>query len=874
MVIFAPLLVIFTFQLQKIVDKRKNKNAPGLNAIPFVVYKMCPKVLPVLLQIMNRVWEERTVPTSWQRALVVLLAKSDVLDDPSEFRPIALLNAEGRLFFSIMNVRLSDYMRKNKYIDVSVQKGFMERLSGCIEHSETMHQALLDAHANGRDLCISWIDLANAYGSVRHSMILFTLEWYFVPSEFAEIVFMYYEGLVASVMVGNEQTVWFRFMIGVFQGCTLSTILFNTAFNTVFDNLAAVRSQYGYSFTEIAVQKLVLGYADDIGAMTGSTRHMQLVLDQIQEWLDWTRTMNAKPRKCRCAGLTQGIVVDPLLTIDSSIIQFIGGDAFKFLGRLLSFDGTEKAVTEKLEKSIADGVEKIDKLPLLGFQKMWIFDNLFMSMISWDLMIHSLSPSLITRHGTGLGAIQTRMFKKWCKYALRANRTVFYRSKKYYGLGMKEAGPYFKKLQLIRCHLLSTSEDPDVRAIYAGRQVVEANWKNYRGRYAGCVQKKWSPTAALPALIDEVTLYPHSTTRRAGTAQGTQGLGLLRSVMGKRDTKEARERADVMNLLSHLNDEERLNECRKSQYFCTWMKWDNIMDTDFDWRSAIMSQEDDLFRFKVAAIEDQAPTPTNLKVWKVTTVATCYLCQYKSCSLLHILCGCPTGLRQGRQTWRHDSILLALYRGIRTVVNRAKAEFKQGVKPTAVPPISFVSDSSTNPEGKATKFSVPSVQRKPRSVLSQSDDWQMQFDLTCQEEGQIKDRPFPPHIVATSQRPDAILWSDKLKMVVWVELTSPWEENMHKQHCAKCEKYNTLAQSIRLKGWQAIPLYVEVGARGYIHNKWSQMSNTLGLKPGENKALRKRCEEAALRCSYYIFKSRKTRDWHTRPPLDVSYIKK
>ena len=150
----------------------------------------------------------------------------------------------------------------------------------------------------------------------------------------------------------------------------------------------------------------------------------------------------------------------------------------------------------------------------------------------------------------------------------------------------------------------------------------------------------------------------------------------------------------------------------------------------------------------------------------------------------------------------------------------------------------------------------------------------MQFDLTCQEEGQIKDRPFPPHIVATSQRPDAILWSDKLKMVVWVELTSPWEENMHKQHCAKCEKYNTLAQSIRLKGWQAIPLYVEVGARGYIHNKWSQMSKTLGLKTGENKALRKRCEEAALRCSYYIFKSRKTKDWHTRPPLDVSYIKK
>ena len=42
-------------------------------------------------------------------------------------------------------------------------------------------------------------------------MILFTLEWYHVPTDFAQIVFMYYEGLMASVIVGTEQTSWFRY---------------------------------------------------------------------------------------------------------------------------------------------------------------------------------------------------------------------------------------------------------------------------------------------------------------------------------------------------------------------------------------------------------------------------------------------------------------------------------------------------------------------------------------------------------------------------------------------------------------------------------------------------------------------------------------
>ena len=48
------------------------------------------------------VWESKEIPWSWQCALVVLISKSEVLDTPSEFRPIALLNAEGRLDFTLM----------------------------------------------------------------------------------------------------------------------------------------------------------------------------------------------------------------------------------------------------------------------------------------------------------------------------------------------------------------------------------------------------------------------------------------------------------------------------------------------------------------------------------------------------------------------------------------------------------------------------------------------------------------------------------------------------------------------------------------------------------------------------------------------------
>ena len=137
-------------------------------------------------------------------------------------------------------------------------------------------------------------------------MILFTLEWYHVPQAFAELVFMYYEELTASVLVGPKQTKWFRFQIGVFQGCTLSTMLFDTAFNTVFEKVSKLKATHGYKFSHVDLIKLITGYADDIGILSEFCGANQEIIDCIQEWLIWSKTMKAKPRKCRATAMAEG----------------------------------------------------------------------------------------------------------------------------------------------------------------------------------------------------------------------------------------------------------------------------------------------------------------------------------------------------------------------------------------------------------------------------------------------------------------------------------------------------------------------------------------------------------------------------------------
>ena len=138
------------------------------------------------------------------------------------------------------------------------------------------------------------------------------------------------------------------------------------------------------------------------------------------------------------------------------------------------------------------------------------------------------------------------------------------------------------------------------------------------------------------------------------------------------------------------------------------------------------------------------------------------------------------------------------------------------------------------------------------------------MNIEC--DGQKRNTPFPPHIAAVSRRPDGVMWSDKLKTVAWVELTSPWEENMSKWHFRKHENYSKLAEIVRSKGWTLHPLCVEVGARGKVNSTWLQMAKTFSMSRSMSKRLQLRVAQVAQRCSYYLYLNLKNKEW-SNPPL-------
>ena len=216
-------------------------------------------------------------------------------------------------------------MLRNLFFDKRLQKGFLPDVAGCLEHSSLLSDALRDARAHQRSICISWLDLKNAFGSVRHSLIIFALQYYGFPEHFIQLVRSYYDHLSVTVVVpGILSTNAIHFALGVFQGCTLSPTLFNIIVQLALDSVE--QKQCGYEFSsdpETVLQSSA--YADDVQFVTSLVEQNQCLLNIFDSFLLWSQTMSARPNKCWSVALRKHASgsyhrFDPRLTISNEAL--------------------------------------------------------------------------------------------------------------------------------------------------------------------------------------------------------------------------------------------------------------------------------------------------------------------------------------------------------------------------------------------------------------------------------------------------------------------------------------------------------------------------------------------------------------------------
>ena len=100
--------------------------------MPYRLYKSAPDVLRFLWKLIYNkiVWKKQSIPKAWRRAGRIFIPKERDSVEINQFRPISLLNVEGKVFFSVVARRLTSYLEKNRIIDTTVQKAGIPGFSG------------------------------------------------------------------------------------------------------------------------------------------------------------------------------------------------------------------------------------------------------------------------------------------------------------------------------------------------------------------------------------------------------------------------------------------------------------------------------------------------------------------------------------------------------------------------------------------------------------------------------------------------------------------------------------------------------------------------------------------------------------------------
>ena len=113
---------------------------------------------------MSVAWKKQSIPAEWQEAVGIFIPKEQNSSDISQFRTIALLNVEGKVFSLVLARRMTTFLSTNGYIDTSCQKAGLPGFPGCVEHASVIWEQIQRAKREKSDLHVVWLDLANAYG--------------------------------------------------------------------------------------------------------------------------------------------------------------------------------------------------------------------------------------------------------------------------------------------------------------------------------------------------------------------------------------------------------------------------------------------------------------------------------------------------------------------------------------------------------------------------------------------------------------------------------------------------------------------------------------------------------------------------------------
>ncbi|CAH0555597.1 unnamed protein product [Brassicogethes aeneus] len=210
--------------IKTVLQKSPPWKAPGEDGIPTYLYKILPAANRYLNQHMQRIFSGATsINEADTRATVILIHKKGDPENPSNYRPIALLNNDYKMLTATITLMLKENLPKWA---IPPEQLARENVWGTMQGMMIDKATTQIARMRNRTNYSTWYDFTKAYDSINHEQLKRMMNTLPLPRIVRQVLRQAVGLWSIRVKAGKGLSKPIYVKRGVYQGDTISPMLF------------------------------------------------------------------------------------------------------------------------------------------------------------------------------------------------------------------------------------------------------------------------------------------------------------------------------------------------------------------------------------------------------------------------------------------------------------------------------------------------------------------------------------------------------------------------------------------------------------------------------------------------------------------------